>query len=83
MKSLPVLLLVLTAAGCASTPPPPDASASHPANANAALSSVPPLQPTLLAVTNMVRVKSLREPAPEHQHGHEAHETKPKTEEKK
>ena len=39
--------------------------------------------PMLMNVTNMVEVKPVTEPAPEHQHGHEQHETKPKAEEKK
>ena len=76
-------LLALGVAGCASTPPSPDSSESHPANAQAAQGTVPPLVPMLMNVTNMVMVKPVTEPAPEHQHGHEQHETKPKTEEKK
>ena len=75
-------LLALTVAGCASVPPP-DSSASHPANAQAAQGTFPPPVPMLMNVTNMVMVKPVTEPAPEHQHGHEAHEAKPKTEEKK
>jgi len=70
-------------AGCVSTPLSPDWSASHPANPHAAQSPVPPLQPGLLAITNMVMVKPVTEPAPEHQHGQGHHEAKPKTEEKK
>ncbi len=70
-------------AGCVSTPLSPDWSASHPANPHAAQSPVPPLQPGLLAITNMVMVKPVTEPAPEHQHGQGQHEAKPKTEEKK
>ncbi len=70
-------------AGCVSTPLSPDWSASHPANPHAAQSPVPPLQPGLLAITNMVMVKPVTEPAPEHQHGHGHHDAKPKTEEKK
>ena len=66
-------------AGCASVPPP-DSSASHPANPQAAQGTFPPLVPMLMNLTNMVMVKPVTEPAPEHQHGHEA---KPKTEEKK
>ena len=69
-------------AGCASVPSP-DSSASHPANPQAAQGIVPPPVPMLMNVTNMVMVKPVTEPAPEHQHGHEAHEAKPKTEEKK
>ena len=76
-------LLALGVAGCASTPPSPDSSASHPANAHAAQGNVPPPTPMLMSVTNMVMVKPVTEPAPEHQHGHEQHEAKPKTEEKK
>lgn len=76
-------LLALGVAGCASTPPSPDSSASHPANAQAAQGTVPPPIPMLMNVTNMVMVKPVTEPAPEHQHGHEQHEAKPKTEEKK
>lgn len=71
----PILLTVtlpLLLAGCASTPPSPDMSESHPANPQAAQSPVPPFEPTLLAVTNMVMIKPVTEPAPEHQHGHEA-----------
>ena len=85
MRSIyPLSIFVAVAlAGCVSTPMPPDSSASHPANPQAAASPVPPLQPGLLAITNMVMVKPVTEPAPEHQHGHEKHETKPKTEEKK
>ena len=76
-------LLALTLAGCVSTPMPPDSSASHPANPQAASSPVPPLQPGLLAITNMVMVKPVTNAPPEHQHGHGQHETKPKTEETK
>ena len=83
VKKLFALLLVPALAGCASTPMPPDSSASHPANAQAAQGIVPPAAPMLMALTNMVMVKPVTEPAPEHQHGHEAHDTKPKTEEKK
>ena len=72
-------LLALTVAGCASVPPS-DLSASHPANPQAAQGIVPPPVSMLMNVTNMVMVKPVTEPAPEHQHGHEA---KPKTEEKK
>ena len=72
-------LLALTVAGCASVPPP-DSSSSHPANVQAAQGNFPPPMPMLMNVTNMVMVKQVTEPAPEHQHGHEA---KPKTEEKK
>ena len=76
-------LLALAVAGCASTPTPPDSSDSHPANPHAAQGTVPPPVPMLMNVTNMVMVKPVTEPAPEHQHGHEQHEAKPKTEEKK
>ena len=76
-------LLALGVAGCASIPPLPDLSTSHPANALAAQGTVPPPVPMLMNVTNMVMVKPVNEPAPEHQHGHEQHETKPKTEETK
>lgn len=80
----PVSIFVAVAlAGCVSTSPPPDSSASHPANPHAATSPVTPLQPGLLAITNMVMVKSVTNAPPEHRHGHERHETKPKTEEKK
>ena len=75
-------LLALTVAGCASVPPP-DSSASHPANPQAAQGTLPPPVPMLMNVTNMVMVKPVTEPAPEHQHGHEAHEAKSKMEEKK
>ena len=75
-------LLALGVAGCA-TPIPPDSSDSHPANAQAAQGTVPPPVPMLMNVTNMVMVKPVTDAAPEHQHGHEQHETKPKTEEKK
>jgi hypothetical protein len=70
------VMLPLLFAGCASTPPSPDMSESHPANPQAAQSPVPPFEPTLLAVTNMVMVKPVTEPAPEHQHGQDA---KPET----
>lgn len=75
--------LPLAFAGCASTPTSPDAAPTHPANANAASSTVPPLQPSLLTITNVVMVKPVTNAPPEHQHGHEKHEAKPKTEEKK
>lgn len=77
------IALPLALAGCASTPASPDSAVTHPANAHAASSALPPLQPGLLAITNMVMVKPVTEPAPEHQNGHEKHEAKPKTEEKK
>ena len=83
VRTLLSIALPLGLAGCASTPAPPDTAANHPANAQAAASPVPPLQPSLLTITNMVMVKPVTEPAPEHQHGHEAHEAKPGTEEKK
>lgn len=76
-------LLAFGVAGCASTPPSPDSSTSSPANAQAAQGTVPPPLPMLMNVTNMVMVKPVTEPAPEHQQGHEQHEAKPKTEEKK
>jgi hypothetical protein len=76
-------LLALGLAGCAGTPMPPDSSDSHPANAHAAQGTMPPPGPTLMSVTNMVMVKPVTAPAPEHQHSHEQHGTKPGTEEKK
>jgi PBP1b-binding outer membrane lipoprotein LpoB len=81
-RNLLVCLLALALVGCATTPPAPDTSVSHPANAHAA-SGVPPPVPTLMNITNLVMVKPVTEPAPEHQHGHPQHETKPKVEEKK
>jgi hypothetical protein len=75
--------LPLAIAGCAITPASPDGASNHPANAHAASSPLPAFQTGLLAITNMVMVKPVTEPAPQHQHGHEKHETKPKTEEKK
>lgn len=69
--------------GCVSTPPPPDSSASHPANPQGIVSPLPPLQPGLLAITNVVMLKAITGPAPGHQHGQGQHEPKPKTEEKK
>jgi PBP1b-binding outer membrane lipoprotein LpoB len=77
------ILVAVALTGCVSTPAPPDASTSHPANPQATASPVPPPQPGLLAITNIVMVKPITEPAPEHQHGHEQHETKPKAGEKK
>ena len=75
--------LPLTLAGCASTPASSDVATNHPANTHAASSPVAAFQTGLLTITNMVMVKPVTEPAPEHQHGHEKHETKPKTEETK
>jgi len=77
------LVLTVALAGCASTVVAPDTAASHPANARSAASPVPPLQPDLLSITNMVMVKPVSKPAPEHQHGHEKHEAKPNPGEKK
>ena len=74
---------VFALAGCAGLPPSPDSSLSHPGNAHAAAGAVPPPVPVLMGVTNMVMVKPVTEPAPEHQHGHEKHDAKPKAEEKK
>ena len=74
--------LAVALAGCASTPPSPDSSTSHPANAHAAQGTVPPPVPMLMNLTNLVTVKPVGEPAPDNQHGHEKHETKPMTEEK-
>jgi hypothetical protein len=74
-------VLVLT--GCVGTLTPPDSAVTHPANPQAASSPVPPPQPGLLAITNVVMVKPVTEPAAEHHHGHEEHDTKSKTEEKK
>ena len=73
--------LVLT--GCVSGTSSLRLSESHPGNPQAMPSPVPPLRPGLLAITNMVMVKPVTDPAAEHQHGHGQHETKPKTEEKK
>ena len=83
MKPIDPFFILVTAAlaGCVSTPPRPDASASHPANPQAAASPVPPLQPGLLAITNIVMVTPVTNAPGEHEHGQ--HETKPKTEEKK
>lgn len=78
-----VAFLALALAGCVSTPFMPDASISHPANQQAAQSDYPPPQPGLLSITNMVEVKSVTEPVPEDQQGHEGHDPKPKAEEKK
>jgi hypothetical protein len=80
---LPIILVATALCGCASAPESPDSSASHPANPQAARSPVPPLQAGLLAITNVVMVKPVTEAPPEHQHGHENHGTKPKTEEGK
>ena len=77
------IFVAVAVAGCASAPPSPDSSVSHPANPQAAQGSVPPPVPMLMNVTNLVMVKPVPEPAPENQPGHEKHETKPKTEEKK
>lgn len=76
-------LLALAVAGCVSAPAPPDSSVSHPGNPHAAASPVPPLQPGLLAITNIVMVKPVSKAPPEHHHGPAQHETKPKREEKK
>ena len=75
--------LALALTGCFSMPAPPDSSTTHPANAHTDASPVPPLQPGLLAITNKVMAKPVATPAPEHPHGHGAHEAKPKLEEKK
>ena len=77
------IFVAVALAGCVSAPTPPDSSASHPANPHAAASPVEPLQPGLLAITNMVMLKPVTNAPPEHQHGHGQPETKPKTEEKK
>ena len=80
----PVSILAAVAlSGCVSTPMPPDSSMSHPANPQAASSPVPPLRPGLLTITNLVMMKPVAEPPPEHQHGQEKLDAKPKTEEKK
>ena len=76
-------LLPLGFAGCTSIPPSPDSSASHPANAQAAQGFVAPPVPRLMNITNMVEVKAVTEPATEPQPGHEQHQAKPKTQEKK
>lgn len=71
----------LALAGCVSNPAP-DLAQSHPANPEGAQSVYPPHVPFLMTATNLV-MKPLTEPTPEHQHSHEQHGTKPKTEEKK
>lgn len=76
------LLLALAVAGCAITPPSPDSSASHPANPQAAQGTVLPPVPLLMSITNAMIVKPVTRPGPEHQHGHEKHEKKPRQEEK-
>ena len=73
----------LILAGCAGTPVAPDAAATHPANPAATASPLPPLQLSLLAITNLVTMKPGIEAAPEHPRAHEKHESKPKTWEKK
>jgi PBP1b-binding outer membrane lipoprotein LpoB len=83
VRTLLGVALALALAGCASTSAPPDAAATHPANPNATASPVPPLQPGLLALTNIVMVNPGTESAPEHQHDHEKQEAKPRPEEKK
>ena len=70
-------LLALGVAGCTSTPLPPDSSDAHPANAHAAPGALPPLVPMLMNATNLVMVKPVIAPAPEHPHGHGQHEMKP------
>jgi PBP1b-binding outer membrane lipoprotein LpoB len=80
---LMICAAALALAGCVSTPAPPVLSASHPANPQAASSPLPPPQPGLLAITNMVIVKPVTGPTPEHHHGHNQHDAKPKSEEKK
>jgi len=82
-SKLIVPLLALGLVGCASAPTPPDSSTSHPGNAQADQGAVPPPPAMLMSLTNMVMIKPVTEPAPEHQHGHGAHEAKPKMEEKK
>lgn len=82
VRTLLGVALPLALTGCVSTPASPDASTTHPANAHAEASPVPPLQPGLLAITNLVKVKPVTKPAPEHQHGHEGHEAKPRPAEK-
>ena len=76
-------LLPLGFAGCTSIPPSPDSSASHPANAQGAPGSIALPVPMLMNITNMVEVEAVAEPAAEPQPGHEQHEAKPKTQEKK
>lgn len=70
-------------AGCVSAPSSPDLATSHPASPQAAASPVPPLQPDLLTITNLVTLKPTTKAPPEHQHGRGQQETKPKPEEKK
>ena len=83
MKSfVPILATAFLATGCANVPPP-DVAVSHPANAHAAQSPFSPPVPTLVNVTNLVVQKPITAPASEHPRGHESHEAKPKTEEKK
>jgi hypothetical protein len=83
LMKFPPLLLTLGLVGCASAPPAPDSSVSHPANAQAAAGVIPPPVPTLMNLTNLVMIKSATQPVPEHQHGNEPHEAKPKSEETK
>ena len=59
------IALPLALAGCAGTAASPDAATTHPANPRAVSSPVPPLQPGLLAITNMVIVGPVSEPAKE------------------
>jgi len=75
--------LLLAFAGCTSPSTPVDSSVTHPANAQADVSPVPPLPPSLLAVTNRIMIQPINAPAPDHQHGHPGHQAKPKAEEKK
>ncbi|MEQ2005563.1 MAG: hypothetical protein ABMA26_02095 [Limisphaerales bacterium] len=84
MKPIHALSIFIAAAlaGCVSTPPPPDSSASHPANPQGTASPVPPMQPDLLTLTNLVMLKPSTNAPLEHQHGH-GQQAKPKTEEKK
>src|SRR5262245_64682441 len=64
-------------AGCVSAPAPLQTSASHPANPRAAQSPLPPPEPILMSITNMVMVTPATKPTPEAEHSHGKHETKP------
>ncbi len=85
MKSFPSAIgrtllgfaLPLVLCGCVAPPVAPESSSTHPGNPNSAISAVPPFEPGLLTLTNVVMIKAATNPVPEHQHGTTQDETKP------
>jgi len=75
--------LPLALAGCVGPMAVPDGAATHPANPAAESSPLPPWEPGLLAVTNLVQGTAASGTTPALPHEHESKPARPGTEERK